>query len=66
MANGFMQNGDKSKAPAINSITGGLFFDEPGKIRTYDPLIKSQLRYRCATGPNNPIIICEKNTFSTP
>ncbi len=28
-----------------------LSLSDPGRIRTYDPMLKRHLRYRCATGP---------------
>ena len=33
-----------------NTKSGSVFSGSPGRVRTYDTLINSQLRYHCATG----------------
>ena len=33
-----------------NTKSGSEFSGSPGRVRTYDTLINSQLRYHCATG----------------
>ena len=37
-----------AKEPDMKS--GSEFSGSPGRVRTYDTLINSQLRYHCATG----------------
>ena len=44
----------KTGSTAATCSTDALRCD-PGRIRTYNQMIKSHLRYRCATGPFTPL-----------